>query len=116
MPDDRDLRARVEYEPIDGADGLELASTWLGPIPLGQAPCTAEGKRRREEFAGRINALIDARISELLAANTREVERRRAAEEALRRLVIAVEQVEHGLDEDLYQAAMSDARAVLHHA
>lgn len=43
-----------------------------------------------------------------------EIERRRAAEDALRRLLIAVEQVEYiGLGDEVYQAAMSDARAVL---
>lgn len=59
----------------------------------------------------------DSRVAELLAANNREVNRRRAAEDALHGLLAAVEQVEQiGLDEDLYQAALSQARAVLANA
>lgn len=55
-----------------------------------------------------------ARKADLLIANNREINRRREVEETLRRLLIAVEQVDYvGLDEDLYQAALSDARAVL---
>lgn len=70
------------------------------------------------ELAAGINAPIDLRVKELLEANNREVARRRTAEDILRRLLIAVEQIDAeppghvGLDEDLYQAALSDARAV----
>lgn len=80
----------------------------LGPIP---------GRYRIVAFLRRAAAEHDARVAELLAANNREVNRRRTVEDELRRLLIAVEQVEYiGLDEDLYQAALSGARAVLAHA
>ena len=79
MPD-RDLFARVEYEPIEGSE-LELARTWLGPILLQQVPVGPETRARPQRFAERLNGLIDARVSELLAANNAEVERRRAAED-----------------------------------
>lgn len=78
MPD-RDLRVRIEYAPIDGTE-MRLAVIRLGPLILRQVPVTPDGQIRQEEFAAALNALIDARITELLAANTAEVERRRQAE------------------------------------
>lgn len=79
----------------------------LGPISGPPADRIAETMRRA---AGE----YEERVGELLAANNREVERRRAVEAALRGLLAAVESADHhGIDEDLYQAAQRIARAAL---
>lgn len=58
--------------------------------------------------------MIHCALVEYADTVARETTRRRTVEAALRCLLIVVEQVEHiGLDEDLYQAAISGARAVL---
>lgn len=75
-----DLRARVILEPIDGLSGIEMAHVWLGPIFIRSVPCGPQGRQRQFDFVDRVDALIDGRITELLEANNREVEKRRIAE------------------------------------
>jgi hypothetical protein len=75
--------ARIEVQDVEDAP-IVLTKLYLGDILLRTVPCsTAEHGKRQEDARDRINALIEARVTELLETNNREVERRREAEHDL---------------------------------